>query len=93
MEKLWQGFDPEKDYWDRRLLYEVTGERLNEAEFCGDDTSDLDVENVGMSLINRREQQRFGSEGIGMEEFTKLTETLIDKDKNEGQADEPSTIN
>ena len=54
MEKLWQGFDPEKDYWDRRLLYEVTGERLNEAEFCGDDTSDLDVENVGMRLINQK---------------------------------------
>ena len=40
LEKLWDGFDPESDFWDRRLLYEVTGARLDETEFRGDDTSD-----------------------------------------------------
>ena len=29
IEKLWEDFDPQSDKWDRRLLYEVTGIRLN----------------------------------------------------------------
>ena len=40
IEKLCEDFDPARDYWDRRLLYEVTGVRLNDSEYRGDDTSD-----------------------------------------------------
>jgi len=32
--------DPDNDKWDRRLLFEVTGERLDESEYRGEDTSD-----------------------------------------------------
>ena len=38
-EKLYADFDPEGDPWDKRLLYEVTGLRLNEQDYKGDDTS------------------------------------------------------
>ena len=44
IEKIWEDLDPESDEWDRRLLYEVTGRRLNEAEYRGDDTSDEEEE-------------------------------------------------
>jgi hypothetical protein len=39
---LCNGFDPENDPWDRRLLYEVTGMRLDERDYRGDDTSSDD---------------------------------------------------
>ena len=34
-----QDFGPESNSWDRRILYEVTGLRLKDAEFRGDETS------------------------------------------------------
>ena len=44
---LFKGFDPENDAWDRRLLYEVTGMRLDEQDYRGDDTSsDEDDESI-----------------------------------------------
>ena len=39
-QKLWDGFDPFEDKWDRRMLYEVTGIRLDKNEFRESDTSD-----------------------------------------------------
>ena len=39
---MWNNLEPETDKWDRRLLFEVTGIRLNESEYRGDDTSDED---------------------------------------------------
>lgn len=36
---LLKGFDPQSDLWDRRLLYEVTGMRLDDQDYRGDDTS------------------------------------------------------
>ncbi len=39
IEKLYGEFEPETDPWDKRLLYEVTGLRLNEQDYRGDDTS------------------------------------------------------
>ena len=36
---LAHGFDPDESAWDRRLLYEVTGIRLRDQEFRGEDTS------------------------------------------------------
>ena len=36
---LSKGFDPENDPLDRRLLYEVTGMRLDEQDYRGEDTS------------------------------------------------------
>lgn len=44
--KLYRGFDPENEKWDRRFLYEVTGVRLDENEFRESDTSDDDKEEV-----------------------------------------------
>ena len=38
--KLLKGFDPHNSKWDRRLLFEVTGIRLDEQEFHESDTSD-----------------------------------------------------
>ena len=38
--KLTRYFDPTEDKWDRRMLYEVTGIRLDEDEFLESDTSD-----------------------------------------------------
>ncbi len=32
-EAMLDGFDPTEDAWDRRLLYEVTGIKLNQSEF------------------------------------------------------------
>ena len=40
MDRIWKELDPEDDEFDRRLLYEVTGRRLYESEYRGDDTSD-----------------------------------------------------
>lgn len=39
IQKLYEEFEPERDPWDKRLLYEVTGLRLNEQDYRGDDTS------------------------------------------------------
>ena len=36
------GFDPENDFQDRRILYEVTGLRLKRDEFVDEDSSDSD---------------------------------------------------
>ena len=44
--KLYRGFDPENEQWDRRLLYEVTGVRMSEQEFRESDTSDDEKEEV-----------------------------------------------
>ena len=38
--KLYRGFDPECEKWDRRLLFEVTGIRIDDLEFRESDTSD-----------------------------------------------------
>ena len=38
--KLTRYFDPYEDKWDRRMLFEVTGIRLDEDEFLESDTSD-----------------------------------------------------
>ena len=38
--KIWGDLEPETDSWDLRLLYEVTGVRLDESEQRRDDTSD-----------------------------------------------------
>ena len=38
--KIWGDLEPENNSWDRRLLFEVTGVRLDESEYRGDDTSD-----------------------------------------------------
>ena len=38
--KIWGDLEPETSSWDRRLLFEVTGVRLDESEYRGDDTSD-----------------------------------------------------
>ena len=38
MDALLEGFNPEGDPSDRRLLYEVAGLRLNEDEFCDQDS-------------------------------------------------------
>ena len=37
------GFDPEHNDWDRRLLYEITGIQLNPGEFrdISDDEDDI----------------------------------------------------
>lgn len=38
--KLYQGFSPDNSTWDRRMLYEVTGKRINPNEFKESDTSE-----------------------------------------------------
>ena len=38
--KIWGDLEPETDEWDCRLLFEVTGVRLDESNHEGDDTSD-----------------------------------------------------
>ena len=43
-QKILDGFDPENDKMDRRILYEVTGLLLNKDEFFDDDSSDSDKE-------------------------------------------------
>ena len=43
-EMLYKGFDPQVDPWDRRLLYEVTGMRIDETDYRGDDTSSEEEE-------------------------------------------------
>ena len=42
--KITRHFDPLEDKWDRRLLYEVTGLRLDEDEFLESDTSDEETQ-------------------------------------------------
>jgi len=37
-----EGFDPENDKMDRRILYEVTGLSLIKDEFLDEDSSDSD---------------------------------------------------
>ena len=49
--KLYRHFDPENDKWDRRLLFEVTGVRIDEQEFRESDTSDYDREEDNESEI------------------------------------------
>ena len=41
--KFLKNFDPMEDKWDRRLLFEVTGIRLDEDEFLESDTSDEEI--------------------------------------------------
>ena len=44
-DKIMAGFDPLKNLQDRRIFYEVTGLRLDQADFRGEDTDtddDLD---------------------------------------------------
>ena len=40
VEQLIQGFDPEGDSWDRRILYEVTGIKLDENDYTDDEEND-----------------------------------------------------
>ena len=42
--KFLKNFDPTEDKWDRRLLFEVTGIRLDEDEFLESDTSDEEIQ-------------------------------------------------
>ena len=42
--KFLKNFDPTEDKWDRRLLFEVTGIRLDEDEFLDSDTSDEEIQ-------------------------------------------------
>ena len=44
VQKILEGFDPENDKMDRRILYEVTGLALIKDEFLDDDSSDSDKE-------------------------------------------------
>ena len=39
-EKIWKDLQPQEDEWDHRLLYEVTGRKLFDSDFLGDNTSD-----------------------------------------------------
>ena len=39
-EKIWKDLQPQEDEWDHRLLYEVTGRKLFDTDFLGDNTSD-----------------------------------------------------
>ena len=43
-QKIMEGFDPENDKMDRRILYEVTGLALIKDEFLDEDSSDSDEE-------------------------------------------------
>ncbi len=61
-EKLYEGFVPEEDPWDKRLLYEVTGLRLDDTDYRGDDTSSdedsslLNEDKVSPRVSHRKKQ-------------------------------------
>ena len=40
--QIWGELEPVSSEWDRRLLFEVTGQRLDDSEYRGDETSDED---------------------------------------------------
>ena len=50
--KILDGFDPDNDKMDRRILYEVTGLTLIKDEFIDDDSSDSDGESLAQDLMN-----------------------------------------
>jgi len=54
LEALLDGFDPVASDKDRRILFEVTAQRLYKDEFLDDDSSDDD----GVTLISRSSARR-----------------------------------
>ena len=51
-------FDPTEDKWDRRMLFEVTGIRLDEDEFLESDTSDEEKSAKNREARSRNRQSR-----------------------------------
>ena len=45
-DELVRDFDPMRNEFDRRLFYEVTGDRLIEGEFMDEDTSDAEDDQI-----------------------------------------------
>ena len=56
-DEVMDGFDPMRNEWDRRLLYEVTGIQLNPGEFgdISDDDDDSVKWNKAFTAINAEE--------------------------------------
>ena len=50
VDEVMNGFDPEHDDWDRRLLYEVTGIQLNPGEFRDISDDDDDIVKFGKAF-------------------------------------------
>lgn len=49
-EKLIDGFNPDKDAWDRRILYEVTGISLRYNEFAQSDSESSSDDEGGVEI-------------------------------------------
>ena len=66
--KLWNGFNPSENAMDKRLLYEVTGRRLEESDFRGDETSsDEDGDKTGKKY--------------NIDEFTNFMDKLVSDER------------
>ena len=52
VDEVMDGFDPEHNDWDRRLLFEITGIQLNPGEFrdISDDDDDDDIVKFGKAF-------------------------------------------
>ncbi len=63
-----------EDPWDKRLLYEVTGMRINEKDYRGDDTSSdedadlLDRQNTTL-LTKMRQMDSLRRESFDIDKF------------------------
>lgn len=93
-EKLYEGFEPEEDPWDKRLLYEVTGMRLDDTDYRGDDTSsDEDTSLLIKDKVSRVSRMKQSRKSIDMQKFDSLMEKLADGGEESEDNDDPQRIN
>ncbi len=82
IEKIYQDFEPEEDPWDKRLLYEVTGLRLNENDYRGDDTSsDEDADLLTQDKVARTSKMKIMRKSFDLKKFDHLMQQLIENEE------------
>ena len=83
-EKLYSEFDPENDPWDKRLLYEVTGLRLDQKDYQGEDTSsDDDADLLTQGKMARVSRQRQIRQPIDMDQYDEIMNSLIGENEQD----------
>ena len=85
--QIWGDLEPETDKWDRRLLFEVTGIRLDDSEYRGDDTSDEeDEDKKGWRNLFRNKSKV--AQIANSEKNDQLMDTLIGDDAENEESEE-----
>ena len=75
-----QGFDPQFDSWDRRILYEVTGSRLDQNDFRGEDTSSDEEDASKAGSMVSKQKKKGKKKAIDIEQLDQLMAALLDDD-------------